>query len=127
MISLKKILIEQLSGIAKYKEGTKEILTQNQYNNPITVEILDVDTESYILRRYHDNGQPGYQLRYQNGKRHGTSEWWYEDGQLACQEGYQNGELHGVRKHWNMDGKLWGQREYQNGIVASSSIYVNKK
>ena len=93
MIDLKKLLTEQLSGIAQYKEGTKEIYTKDKYEHPITVEILDANTESYIVRSYYDNVQPRYQEEYLNGKLHGTCKGWHEDGQLEYQKEYLNGEL----------------------------------
>ena len=117
MIDLKKLLTERLSGIAKYKENTKEICTKNKYGRPITIEILDVDTETYIVRRYYDNGKLWYQDKYQNGKLHGTCKRWHKNGKLRWEYEYQNGKEHGTWKGWYKDGQLWYQREYQNGIL----------
>ena len=115
MIDLQKLLTELFSGIAQYKPNTKEIYTKDIYGRPITVEILDVDNESYIVRSYHDNGKLWYQEEYQNGKRHGTSKYWDNKGQLRWQEEYQNGKEHGICKGWRKNGQLWYQQEFQNG------------
>ena len=93
MIDLKKLLTEQLSGITQYKPNTKEIYTKDIYGNPITVEILDANTETYIVREYYDSGQLRLQYEYQNGKPHGTWKYWYSNGQLWHQLEYQNGVL----------------------------------
>ena len=115
MIGLEKLLTELLSGIAQYKPNTKEIYTKNKYGIPITVEILDANTEAYIVRNYYDNGQLEYRFKYLNGKEHGTWKSWDENGKLWFQEEYRNGKSHGTWKVWHENGKLLYQNEYQNG------------
>jgi len=105
-----------LSGITTYKAGTKEILWQDKYNTDITIEVVDVKTESYIERKYYNNGQLHYKDNYQNGKQHGLCKEWHDNEQLYYEGNYQNGKQHGLCKAWLDNGQLYYEENYRNGV-----------
>jgi len=104
-----------LSCITAYKPGTKEILWQNEYGSDITIEVIDTKTESYVIRRYYENGQPYYEHNYISGLKHGVSKAWHNNGQISCEHNYQDGLKYGVSKDWHNNGQLYSMHNYQHG------------
>jgi len=90
---LHDVLTALLSGITTYKPGTKEIQWQCIYGTPITIEVIDAETESYVERCYYENGKLHSEHNYQNESKHGLCKAWYHNGQLMYEYNYQNGVL----------------------------------
>jgi len=118
-----------LSGLT-YKTGN-EIHWYDEGGNPITVEPIDVEIGSYIIRYYNEdgnlcreedcsqyqlhgksvswykNGQKFVEVDYHQGRLHGKSIGWYGNGQIRWETDYINNRLHGKRIEWHEDGVVW--------------------
>ena len=86
-----------------YKTGN-EIYWQDEYNNPITIEPIDVENERYIKRGYYSNGQKSYETGYKGDKRHGKCLGWRYNGQKWIEIEYQNDQRHGKYLGWYSNG-----------------------
>ena len=79
-----------LSGLTT-QNNRNEIYWKNNFGKPITIEIIDAETEIYIVRGYY-------------GMYHGKWE--------SC---YKGDELHGIQKMWDRNGYQWLSNIYENG------------
>jgi len=104
-----------ISGITTKKPNTEEIYWESESGSSITVECIDAETESYIVRSYYENGKLHYENHYQHGQPHGICKGWYENGQLHYEHFYQHGQPHGIWKGWYKNGKLQYEHPYQHG------------
>ncbi len=85
-------LIALLSGVTSYyPDHPKEIVWEDKYGDPITIELVDAEQEKCIVRRYHENGQLHREYEYQNGQHHGKGKSYHKNGQLHWECDYQNG------------------------------------
>jgi len=117
-----------LSGLT-HRTG-KEIHWHDEDGYPITVEPVDVERESCVVRYYGNDsslcieknylqdqlhgkstywyckGQKQYELNYHYNQRHNKSMSWYENGQLKWELNYVSGQLHGKYIWWYPNGQL---------------------
>jgi antitoxin component YwqK of YwqJK toxin-antitoxin module len=100
-----------LSGLT-YKDE-KGIHWQDKYDNPITISDIDIETKSYVVRYWYQNGQLQKEVPYQQGQRHGVEKWWYDGGQPWWEIPYQQGQIHGVEKGWHDNGWPYVEVQYQ--------------
>jgi len=54
--------------------GVLEKHNENEYwwednNDPITVEVINIKQQKYIVRRYWENGNKAWEREYQNGQQ----------------------------------------------------------
>lgn len=54
-------------------------------------------------------------LNYQQGRFHGSCQWWASSGRLVNDEHYVSGRLHGPLRRWFSDGSPRLEVEYVNG------------
>jgi len=102
-----------LSGLT-HKTGN-EIHWHDEDGYPITVEPIDVDAETYVVRHYREsNGDLYWEGRYQKKQLHGKSTGWHPNGQKYWEEGYRQGQLH-ESIEWGEDGTLMCELYYING------------
>jgi len=106
-----------LSGLA-YKIGN-EIHWHDEYGHPITVEPIDVESESYVVRYYGEDGSLEWEENYHQNQLHCKSFRWYSNGQKFLEEGYYQDQLHGkyIRRH--KDGTFWYEQHYIDGYLAT--------
>ena len=102
-----------LAGLT-HKTG-KEIHWYDKYNNPITIEPIDIENERYIIRYYYPNGQKQSEMGHKNGQRHGKYLWWYDNGKKLWEEEYKNGRRYGKSLGWYENGQKCREEEYDNG------------
>ena len=102
-----------LAGLT-HKTGN-EIHWYDEYNNPITIEPIDIENERYIVKWYF-NGKKVSEAEYQNDKRHGKAIGWYENGQKYAELEYQNDLLHGECSWWRGT-QIHYKTKYQNGYI----------
>ena len=102
-----------LAGITT-KTGN-EIHWEDKYGNPITVELVDLETEAYTVRYYYKNGQKCWEINYQNDQLHGKHIGWYKSGQKRSEIDYHQGQPHGKYIWWYENGQKQWEYEYQNG------------
>lgn len=52
---------------------------------------------------------------FANGRRHGTSAWWYSNGKKMRQIAYVDGEINGLLQEWNRSGEVVTEDKYDHG------------
>lgn len=104
-----------LSGLT-YKVGN-EIYWYNEYNEPVTIEFIDTESNKYIVRRYYSSGQKYCETEYKNGQRHGKIIGWYKSGQKHWEDEYQDGKRHGKAIRWCENGNKYYEVEYAKGVL----------
>jgi antitoxin component YwqK of YwqJK toxin-antitoxin module len=116
-----------------------EIHWYDEYDNPLTIEPIDMKHGIYVVRYYYANGQKQSEMSYKNNKRYGKylrwydngQKWWeyeyqndlargkalgwYENGQKHYEVEYQDSERHGKSIVWKEDGQKYREEEYENG------------
>jgi len=125
-----------LSGLT-HRTGN-EIHWHDKHGCPITVEPVDVERESYLVRRYNDDGILCGEEGYSQGKIHGKRISLYLNGQKCWEADYHQGQLHGKCMGWYENGQLnWkinyiqDQRHglsmgwYKNGNCRNEKYYIN--
>lgn len=88
---LQEALVALLSGLTT-KTGN-EIYWKDKFDQDITIEIIDIEQEEYIVRTYYENGQKWWETEYRNGQRHGKDIGWYKNGQKYREVEYKNDKL----------------------------------
>lgn len=63
------------------------------------------------------NGQVAEEITYQNGKRNGRLERWFENGDLSFEAFYENNRLNGKLRSWWINGHLRSESNYKKGVV----------
>jgi len=91
MTLLHDAMTAYLAGLTT-KLNEKEIWWQNESGFKVTVELVDTDSEQYIVRRYYDNGNLWWQDNYCKDKRHGSCIDYLENGDLLSVYVYENGK-----------------------------------
>lgn len=64
----------------KANKTGNEIHWTDKYDKPITIEPIDINEKTYIIRYYHSNGNKLLEAYYKNGHYHGKLCRWYENG-----------------------------------------------
>jgi len=113
-----------LSGIT-YRTGS-EIHWHNKYGHLITVEPVDVERESYIVRYYYENGSLDLEENYSQRQLHGKYTSWYKNGQKCWEEDYVNGQLHGKCIEWYESGQKEWETNYVNDQKHGKSAVWSK-
>ena len=63
----------------------------------------------------HSNGQLATRVTYQQGKKHGAYQQWFETGAPSYEGQYEQGKLHGTAKTWWNNGPLRSIARYEQG------------
>jgi antitoxin component YwqK of YwqJK toxin-antitoxin module len=92
-----------------------EIYWQDKYGIPITIKLIDIKQERYIIRYYHRNGQKYWESEYQNGQLHGKYIRWYRNGQKHWEKEWQDGQQHGKTTCWYKNGRKYSEEEWEHG------------
>jgi antitoxin component YwqK of YwqJK toxin-antitoxin module len=82
------------NGTASMKNA-KEVWWVDELKQPITIEVVDMETNEYIVRKYYENGVLYWEAPYENGKVHGTKIIYRSDGTLFE---YSETFVHGKRQ-----------------------------
>jgi antitoxin component YwqK of YwqJK toxin-antitoxin module len=98
-----------LSGVTS-KIGN-EIHWYDQWNNPLTIEPVNID--KYILRYYYPNMNKSSEYKYENGLLNGKSILWNKNGSKCWEIEYRNGQFHGKVIRWIKEQKY--EEKYWNG------------
>jgi antitoxin component YwqK of YwqJK toxin-antitoxin module len=93
----------------------KEIHWHNIHNQPITIEPIDVDTETYIVREYYHNGNLKCEDKYINNQREGLVSVYYDTGELYFTWEFKNNKLVGNVKMYEKDGEQIPECEFDDG------------
>ncbi len=99
-VNVHDVMAAYLAGLVT-KLNEKEIWWQDKNGYKITVELVDADLETYVVREYHRRGR-----------------LWYE-------ENYLNDQLHGLRRIYDRSGKLYLEENYCEGRVIDSKKYLD--
>jgi len=97
-----------------HKDGN-EIHWQDSRGRPITVEPINVEQDSYIVRCYREGGSLYSEAHYRQGQRHGKRIVWYSKGQKEFEVDYNQDQIHGKFHGWHCNGKKWWERDYYQG------------
>jgi len=110
-----------LSGLT-HRTG-KEINWHDSVGNPITVEPINVESESYVVRYYREDGGLWREENYMQSKLHGKYRWRYPNGQLHWEEDYVNGQRHGKFIWWHENGQEHVRENYVDGKPHGKSMW----
>jgi len=105
-----------------YRTGN-EIHWYNKDGCPITVEPVDVEQDSYIVRYFYENGDLYIEIHYLQDQRHGKRRGWHHNGQLQWEMDYVNGQRHGKYVWWYKSGREYVRENYVYGKLHGSSIW----
>ena len=61
-----------------------------------------------------DNGNPKYEISYQNSKKHGKEIFWFESGNKKMESHFESGVENGPCRQWHKNGKLKLEVLYEN-------------
>ena len=64
---------------------------------------------------WHVNGQPAYEIQFENGKYQGRFTSYHDNGQRSVEQHYLQHVVHGTDTGWNPDGSLSYEASYTNG------------
>jgi len=103
-----------LSGLT-HKTGN-EIHWYNKDGCPITVEPIDIESESYMVRRYREDGSLRWEINYLQDQPHGKCLGWHYNGQLHWETDYVNGQRHGKHIGWSREGEKSFEYHYINDL-----------
>ncbi len=88
------------------KKNEKEIWWQDEDGFKITVELVNLRWEKYIVRHYFKNGNLYREDSYMKDNPHGLCKSYWENGNLMCEYNYLKGKFCGPCKHYLENGKL---------------------
>jgi len=77
---LKEALIALNSGLTQYRKGTKEIEWQDERGESITVEIVDVEKEVGVIRKYNEDRTIDFEFKVKSNKFYDKFVWFMNDG-----------------------------------------------
>ncbi len=103
-----------LSGLTT-KKNENEIWWKTKDGYKITVELVNLRLEKYIVRDYYDDGSLWSEENYRKGQLHGRRVSYFKNGKLRCEENYYNSQLHGLYKEYYEDGSLMFKISYDKG------------
>lgn len=115
---LHNALAAYFSGIT-HKTGD-EIHWYDEYNKPITIELIDAKDGRYIMRRYFTDGTLASETEYRNDEPNGKCIKMYPSGRKYCSKEYKDGLLHGKLLFFGPGGLLWYGFKYENGNSCGS-------
>ncbi|MCB1317035.1 MAG: hypothetical protein KDK27_13820, partial [Leptospiraceae bacterium] len=70
------------------------------------------------VRRWHANGKPAMEGRYDQDNKTGTWKYYYPDGTLDHVEQYSNGKLNGVQRNYYPDGSPYHVSTFVDGQLS---------
>ena len=115
MIDLNKILNAHKAGDIQ-KDG-KEYHWEDEYNNEITVEIISIIEDTYIVRDYWDSGNLYSLHSFKCGKQHGIQVEYYETGDIEFQYTCVDGLRHGESLEFDEHGKTISKYSFTDGLI----------
>jgi antitoxin component YwqK of YwqJK toxin-antitoxin module len=68
-------------------------------------QLIDVDRNLEVRRRWHANGRLRFEATYQDGKQVGMRRSWHDNGQLRVETPYQDGMQEGIERWWLKNGE----------------------
>lgn len=92
-----------------------EIHWVNEHGYPKTIEPIDINKETYIVRYYYDNGNIESESYYKKDKRHEKYIQWYRNGDKWFEREYKNGEYHGSYIIWRKGIKRY-EENFKNNV-----------
>jgi len=92
---------------------------------PITVEPIDVDSDSYIVRRYRESGSLNSEVHYCHNQRHGKDTVRHKNGQLMWEKNYHRGQIHGKSVCWNPNGQKNWEEDWYKGKRHGKHMWWN--
>jgi len=108
-----------LSGLT-HRTG-KEIHWVDKDGDTITVEPVDVERESYVVRYYYRDGSLYFEIHYLQDKLHGKCRWWHPNGQPQWEENYHQGQRHGKRISYLNSQKCWEEGYFKGQLHGKST------
>ncbi len=114
MIVLHDVYTAYLSGLTT-KLNEKEIWWKTPYGLSVTVELVNVRWEKYIVRRYWSNGNVCWERNYYKDKQHGSDKSYYENGSIWLDANWCKNRLNGWISEYCSDGTLIYKQNYKHG------------
>ncbi len=116
-----------LSGLTTTK-NEKEIWWQDGFGDKITVELVDADLETYIVRRYSEHNYTLlYEVNFKKDQRHGPSKSYYGDGNLWIENNYLRDKRHGLCKEYSKNGRVFAEYNYHKDKLHGLCKYYNSR
>jgi antitoxin component YwqK of YwqJK toxin-antitoxin module len=109
-----------LAGLT-HKTGN-EIHWQDEYGYSITIEPIDIEKETYIIRSYYPNGQKNSEKEYKKNKLNGKYIIWDMNGWYSEKE-FKNDMLNGVSLSFHHNGKKSYKVKYKNNLLHGKCIW----
>jgi antitoxin component YwqK of YwqJK toxin-antitoxin module len=82
-----------------------------------------LNTGTFIIIKYHENGNKHWEKEYQNGQQHGKSFGWWENGNKWWEIEFQNGQRHGKDIRWHENGNKNWEDYYWEGKKVSEAEF----
>ncbi len=120
----KQALTALNNGLTQYRPGTKEIEWVDIEHNPITVEIIDANTEQYIVRFHEPELGIDFVVEYKGEQKHGKC-MLYDEWELLEERHYEDGELHGPSIWYYSSGDKLVERHYDKGKLTYEHRYYS--
>lgn len=108
---------------ARYEAGRLES-SRVWYENGRLAEEVNVSGDTWVVRRYSDEGRLEEETRAQvrgGRKVSERSTVWYENGNIHIEAGFANGKLHGPLKEYTPEGGLVRDETYDNGVMVKKA------
>ena len=107
---------------------TKEIETKTlQQRAGLVYEANKKDAFSGKAITYYSKDKVQSETSYENGRRDGLKEAWYENGQQKIKESYNEGKLDGESKHWHENGQAKETAWYKQGRLHGTKTEWDKE
>ena len=114
-----------------FAQNTRVLKSSLSYKNGVYDGLNTEFTETGLVRN---------QTQYKEGKKHGTSRWYYNNGKMAMLQTYSNDMLNGPQKIYNQQGNVTSEGDnqnnqksgvwteyYDNGKIKSQGAYTADK
>lgn len=124
MTLLHDAYVALLSGITTLDE--KGHIKWVRSGHKVTVEPVDVEAGSYVVRYYDRSGRLWMQTHCLNDQPHGKRIIWHDNGQISMECNYHHGQLHGNYKSWREDGSVKWDVDYFNGYYHGREVHYSK-
>ncbi len=80
-----------LSGLTT-KLNEKEIWWQDKYGFKITVELVGVDLETYVVRYFYEDGNLRFEMNYCKDERHSLCKCFFDNGILGWTKNFNGSD-----------------------------------
>lgn len=95
-----------LSFEAHHNNGKDLRLSQGWFDDGqlrYKTELVDEKNDHYIVRTWHDNGQPDTEVTFKGNAKNGTEKDYSKNGMLFREVDYKNSRYHGLSAQWHSD------------------------